>query len=144
MGGPGSGSQPEHEGAQRRGGRQKQAAVAVVGTGTPVKPADIDDEIGEHWDYVVSLIPKGVACSEDSIAVFEMAVTNWLQAKLLKQLQSEMTVDPEVVRIWQANGRHLREYLTQFASTPRSRQITLIPAPESEKPKSKLSQFKKI
>ena len=58
MGGPGSGSFPD-DGSAHRGGRKKRAAVAVAGSGYPVCPPDLPDEVrdGDVGETEPSAVP---------------------------------------------------------------------------------------
>lgn len=130
MGGRGSGSFPD-DGSAHRGGRKKRAAVAVAGSGYPVRPAELPEEVALCWDRLAETV-TGVAYSQDSEAMTECAWLMWRQAKFHEQLLIR-PCDEELNRLSLAVGRSLSSLLTQFGMTPRSRQILLVPKEPEEK-----------
>lgn len=129
MGGRGSGSFPD-DGSTHRGGRQKKAAVAVVGSGSPVRP-DLPEAVLKHWDRLAEIV-QGVAYEQDSEAMQEAAWLLWRQQKFHEALYA-LPLDEELNRLSLAVGRSLSALLTQFGMTPRSRQILLVPKEAEEK-----------
>lgn len=129
MGGKGSGAQPGQN-SNHRGGMPKKAAVAVVGSGVPILPENFTDEEFSNWEFIVELT-GGVACSQDSLALCELAQLMELQVEL-RQERRDGNKDPEIVRLIHANGRAMQWIWTQFGLTPRSRQVLLVPKEEEE------------
>jgi hypothetical protein len=130
VGGRGSGSFPD-DGSTHRGGRQKKAAVAVVGSGTPCRPDGMSEEIVPYWNRLEERL-SGVAFEQDSDAMAELATLSWRQQKFHEALQAT-PLDEELNRLSLAVGRALSALWTQFGQTPRSRQLLLVPREEQEK-----------
>jgi hypothetical protein len=130
MGGRGSGSFPD-DGSAHRGGRKKRAAVAVAGSGLPVRPDGLPDDVAMCWDRLAETV-SGVAYSQDSEAMVEAAWLLWRQEQFRAALL-EQPLDEELNRLSLAVGRSLSALLTQFGMTPRSRQILLVPKEEEAK-----------
>jgi len=130
VGGRGSGSFPD-DGRVHRGGRQKKAAVAVSGSGTPCRPEDMPEEVVPHWERLEELL-SGVAYAQDSDAMTEAAYLMWRQQKFREALQGN-PLDEDLNRLSLAVGRSLSAMLSQFGMTPRSRQILLVPREPEEK-----------
>lgn len=130
MGGPGSGSFPD-DGSAHRGGRRKRAAVAVSGSGHPVRPADLPAEVAECWDRLAETV-EGVAYAQDSEAITEAAWLLWRQERFREALETD-PLNETLNRLSLAVGRSLSVLLGQFGMTPRSRQILLVPKEPEEK-----------
>ncbi len=128
MGGPGSGSFSDDDYA--RPGRRKRAAVAVVGSGVPVRPDDMPEDVAKCWDRLAETV-SGVAFSQDSEALTEAAWLLWRQGKFREALQAN-PVNEELNRLSLAVGRQLATLLAQFGLTPRSRQILLVPSKDDQ------------
>ncbi len=126
MGGPGSGWGSEDLGP----GRKKKTAIAVVGSGSPVRPSNLPKEVAPHWDRLAEVV-SGVAFSQDSEAMAEAAWLLFRQQKFREALLV-MPLDDDLNRLSLAVGRSLSALLTQFGLTPRSRQILLVPKEETE------------
>lgn len=129
MGGRGSGSFPD-DGSSHRGGRKKRAAIAVAGSGYPVRP-ELPDGVAACWDRLADTV-TGVAFSQDSEAMTEAAWLMWRQQQFHAALLSDPLND-DLNRVSLAVGRSLSALLTQFGMTPRSRQILLVPKEPEEK-----------
>lgn len=127
MGGIGSGSLP---GTNQGGGRSKTAAVAVCGSGVPIRPDDMPSEVAEIWQRVFDLT-TGVAFEQDSDAVAETAWLIWRQVKFREAL-AERPLDTELNKQSLSIGRALNALLVQFGLTPRSRQVLVVPKVEVE------------
>lgn len=128
MGGPGSGTFPDD--VTRRGGRSKKAAVQVCGTGVPIKPDDMPDEVSEIWRRVYDLT-AGVAFEQDSDAVAELSWLLWRQDKFRAAL-TERPLDIDLNKQSFAVSRAMNTLLFQFGLTPRSRQVLLVPKEEAK------------
>lgn len=137
MGGPGSTAQKE-----RKGGRNTRSVASVWGSGQPVQPEDMPEEVAAVFQRLLKSIPKGLAFYEDSDAIEELAYLTIWQADLREELSVKKN-DEVLLRLAHANSRQLRELWAHFAMTPRSRQIAQAPEPESEQPVTKLGRFKK-
>lgn len=129
MGGRGSGSFPD-DGGVHRGGRQKRAAVAVAGSGSPVRPDGLPVGVAECWERLAETV-SGVAYSQDSEAMTEAAWLLWRQGKFRESLLAD-PCNEELNRLSLAVGRQLAVLLSQFGLTPRSRQILLVPSKEDQ------------
>lgn len=130
MGGKGSGAMPGQN-SNHRGGMPKKAAVAVTGSGVPIKPMDLPREIDPVWDEIAEQV-QGVAFAQDSDAITEMAWLTW-QKREFQQALLDQPCDDEKTRLNLAVGRSLSALWSQFGLTPRSRQILLVPKDEEEK-----------
>lgn len=129
MGGPGSGAKPGQN-SNHRGGMPKKAAVAVAGSGVPVKPTDLPREIDSVWDEIAEQV-QGVAFAQDSDAITEMAWLTW-QKRELQQALLDTPCDDEKTRLNLAVGRSLSTLWTQFGLTPMSRQRLLVPKEDDD------------
>lgn len=130
MGGPGSGSFPD-DGSAHRGGRKKRAAVAVAGSGYPVCPADMPDDVREHWERFAERV-SGIAFSQDSEVMEQIAWDLW-QLQQFRKAIHEDPLNEALTRTAKAIWRPLAPLLRDFAGTPRARQILLVPKEEEEK-----------
>lgn len=128
MGGPGSGSFPDNP--NHGGGRSKKAAVNVCGTGVPVRPDGMPDEVASIWQRVFDLT-AGVAFEQDSDSVAELADLLWRQSEHRKALR-DRPLDIDLNKQSLAIGRAVNTLLFQFGLTPRSRQVLLVPKEESQ------------
>lgn len=130
MGGRGSGSLPD-EGSEHRGGRKKKAALAVVGSGLPVKPRGLDRETEEEWDWLVEVL-SGVVFSQDSSLLLEMAQRGVIQRRLWELRIADLKDDNVDLQL-NRNTMRLTTMWSQCGMTPRSRQILLVPTDEEER-----------
>jgi hypothetical protein len=136
MGGRGSGSLPD-DGSVHRGGRAKKSAVAVSGSGLPVKPPGMSRRSSDLWDRLNDLL-AGVAFEQDSHALWRIAVLMERQEQLdeltddLMQGEDIEGID-KAVRIGLAVERSLDTKCGKFGMTPRERQILLVPKEEEER-----------
>jgi phage terminase small subunit len=126
MGGRGSGSFPDNP--NQRGGRSKKSAIQVVGIGTPELPEWLPADAFPFWQDIVSKT-VGVAFSQDSDAVAELASLIWRQSEFLKRLAADPTND-DWNRISLAIGRQARPLQTALGLTPHARQILVVPVDE--------------
>lgn len=129
MGGRGSGALPGDT-SNHGGGRPKRAAVAVVGSGSPIKPDDLPMAVSECWDQIAEKL-SGLVYSQDSDALTYAAWLMWQQ----QQYRDALLVNPldeELTRLSLAVGRSLSALWSQFGMTPRSRQLLLAPKQEEE------------
>lgn len=129
MGGRGSGSFPD-DGSTHRGGRQKKSAVAVSGSGFPVKPRVIADSLSDVWEEISDRL-AGVAFEQDSAAVYRLALLTYQQDQIDERWFHE-PCDEDLSKQSLAVGRQLIMLWGQFGMTPRSRQILLVPKEEEE------------
>lgn len=138
MGGPGSAGKK----VERKGGRNTRTVASVWGSGQPRIPDDMPDEVVVIFQRLLKSIPKGLAFSEDTDAIEELAYLTLWQSELRIGLMKSKN-DEVLLRLAHANSRQLRELWVHFAMTPLSRDRARAPEPEAEKPESKLSRFKK-
>lgn len=132
MGGLGSGTTPYRGNGNNGGGRRKVTAIAVAGTGSPIKPDDLPEAVARCWDRLAEIV-QGVAYSQDSEAMTETAWLMWRQQEFRAALANN-PLDDELNRLSMAVGRSLSAMLTQFGLSPRSRQVLLVPKSEQEEP----------
>ena len=126
MGGKGSGQYPGN--ANWAGGKSKKTAISVVGSGVPEIPDWLPDAAYPYWHIIVERT-SGVAFSQDSDAIGEMASLTWRQHKLNDAL-AENPTDDDLNRVSLAVGRQLRSLWEGFGLTPRSRQVLVVPSDE--------------
>jgi phage terminase small subunit len=130
MGGRGSGSFPD-DGSVHGVGRPKKSAVAVAGSGSPVKPDWLPDECEKLWQDIADVV-QGVAFEQDSIAIAMMAELLERYHALARVVRSDKS-DHDSLRSWLAVGRPLKILMGDFGMTPRSRQILLVPKEDEDK-----------
>lgn len=129
MGGKGSGALPGDT-SNHGGGRQKRAAVGVVGVGVPIKPEDLPYDVGDCWDRIAETV-SGVAFSQDSDAITEAAWLVWQLGEVNNELHDQ-PLNTELTKSALALKRTLSAFWTQFGMTPRSRQVLLVQKDEEE------------
>lgn len=130
MGGPGSGSFPD-DGSTHRVGRKKRAAVAVAGSGIPVRPAGLSDEEAACWDEIAESV-QGVAYSQDSQAMKQMAIWTCRLDTLNEALRGD-PLNVDLMKMANTALIRLSALWSRFGMDPRSRQILLVPKEEEEK-----------
>lgn len=130
MGGPGSGSFPD-DGSTHRGGRKKKAAVAVTGSGLPVKPRGLSKDESKCWDDLNQQV-SGIAFEQDSDALTELACLTVRQRAYLKAIRKDL-LNSDLNRESLAIGRAIVPLRGKFGLTPRDRQLLLVPREEAEK-----------
>lgn len=133
MGGKGSGRPNEsvHK------GRPKTAAMAVVGSGVPIRP-NAPADVLECWDLFADVV-SGVAFEQDSEAITDAAWLLWRQRKFREALHADPLND-DLNKRSLAVGRALWITFGQFGMTPRSRQVLLVPR-EDEGEKDEFEQM---
>lgn len=129
MGGIGSGSQPDWK---PKPGRRKRQAVAVSGTGEPMKPDGLSAEGSKVWQSLVEAL-KGTAFMQDSIAM-EAAVSLVVRHRAMNRELDKDPTNVQLNRISLAVGRQLAAVLAKFGMTPRDRQVLLVPKADDDEP----------
>lgn len=133
MGGKGSGSFSD-DGIAHRGGRKKKSAIAVSGSGEPVKVPGLSKGASTIWDRIAEVV-SGVAFVQDSEALGVMAELMH-DDRALRQCMNELPVGSEeydvVKRLQLANIRAIKDSMNHFGMTPRTRQLLLVPKEERE------------
>lgn len=143
MGGKGSGALPGQN-SNHRGGQQKKAAVAVVGSGSPVMPTKLSQHAVEYWEVLVERL-SGIVFEQDSHVLGRMAVWMAQLERLdgdLAVLQDGVSSDDDgdgdgeavesLIRTMLAIERNLDTKCAKFGMTPRDRQLLLVPKEEDE------------